>query len=56
MCTERSLNYSLLEYSELREKMSYVCTIREFREILDDIERRVKQSSGADENEGSLYD
>uniref|UniRef100_A0A9J2P7A0 tRNA-dihydrouridine(16/17) synthase [NAD(P)(+)] n=1 Tax=Ascaris lumbricoides TaxID=6252 RepID=A0A9J2P7A0_ASCLU len=35
------LNESLLEYSDLREKMSYVCTQREFHEILNEIEDRV---------------
>uniref|UniRef100_A0A915B5K0 tRNA-dihydrouridine(16/17) synthase [NAD(P)(+)] n=1 Tax=Parascaris univalens TaxID=6257 RepID=A0A915B5K0_PARUN len=38
----RICHHSLLEYSDLREKMSYVCTQREFHEILNEIEDRVR--------------
>ncbi|MFH4983299.1 hypothetical protein AB6A40_010008 [Gnathostoma spinigerum] len=38
----RICHHSLLEFSDLREKLSYVCTLVEFNDILDDIERRVK--------------
>ncbi|VDD85019.1 unnamed protein product [Enterobius vermicularis] len=41
----RICHYSLLEYTDLREKMSYVCTIPEFCDILTEIQARVKQLS-----------
>ncbi|VDM38134.1 unnamed protein product [Toxocara canis] len=37
----RICHHSLLEYNDLREKMSYVCTLREFHEILNELEARV---------------
>uniref|UniRef100_A0A8R1TL52 tRNA-dihydrouridine(16/17) synthase [NAD(P)(+)] n=1 Tax=Onchocerca volvulus TaxID=6282 RepID=A0A8R1TL52_ONCVO len=39
----RICHHSLLEYSDLRERLSYVCSIKEFRQILDHLERRVFQ-------------
>ncbi|VDK43666.1 unnamed protein product [Anisakis simplex] len=37
----RICHHSLLEYNDLREKMSYVFTLREFHEIIDGIEDRI---------------
>lgn len=40
----RICHHSLLEYSDLRERLSYVCTTEDFRQIMDDLERRVSKS------------
>uniref|UniRef100_A0A0R3RPP9 tRNA-dihydrouridine(16/17) synthase [NAD(P)(+)] n=1 Tax=Elaeophora elaphi TaxID=1147741 RepID=A0A0R3RPP9_9BILA len=41
----RICHHSLLEYSDLRERLSYVCSMKDFRQIVDDLEERVFQSA-----------
>ncbi|CAG9535847.1 unnamed protein product [Cercopithifilaria johnstoni] len=40
----RICHHSLLEYSDLRERLSYVCSMKDFHQIVDDLEERVFQS------------
>ncbi|TKR96462.1 hypothetical protein L596_010474 [Steinernema carpocapsae] len=38
----RICHHSLLEYTDLRERVSYVATVNEYRKIIDELETRVK--------------